>query len=153
MTHAEWIDIALTQRYDGNARGRWFVCLFRVFLPLENIFQSYRDLTITSEGLQILTYVRHPQPLSSEGFCDTPTVTGAKPLWTSPRTCDTDTCCQAFGSEAITTCFNNLVCPGRGSNPDLTHVRQTLYINAMIVYSCHFHRTIVLTTFMWMCYT
>ena len=41
------------------------------------IFHSYGDITITSEGLQILTYARHSWPLSSEGslachpYCDT----------------------------------------------------------------------------------
>ena len=28
---------------------------------------SYRDVTITGQGLQILTYPRHSRPLSSEG--------------------------------------------------------------------------------------
>ena len=41
------------------------------------IFHSYGDVTITDEGLQILTYARHSWPLSSEGslachtYCDT----------------------------------------------------------------------------------
>ena len=41
------------------------------------IFHSYGDVTITGEGLQILTYARHLWPLSSEGslachtYCDT----------------------------------------------------------------------------------
>ena len=48
-----------------------FVCLF-VWL-----FHSFGDVTITVEGLQILTYARHSWPLSSEGslachtYCDT----------------------------------------------------------------------------------
>ena len=52
-----------------------FVCL-EFIVPLEN-FHSYREVTITSEGLQMLTYPRHSWPLSSEGFlvchtyCDT----------------------------------------------------------------------------------
>ena len=43
----------------------WFVCLGFI-VPLEN-FHSYGDVTITCEGLQILTYGRHAWPLSSEG--------------------------------------------------------------------------------------
>ena len=41
------------------------------------IFHSYRDVTITGEGLQILTYDRHSWPLSREDsltchtYCDT----------------------------------------------------------------------------------
>ena len=40
------------------------------------IFHSYGDVTITDEGLQILTYTRHSWPMSSEGswacstYCD-----------------------------------------------------------------------------------
>ena len=40
-------------------------------------FHSYRDITMTSERLQIFTYARHFRPLSSEGslachtYCDT----------------------------------------------------------------------------------
>ena len=48
-----------------------FDCLCEVFLP--TFFHSYEDVTITAEGLQILTYTRHLWPLASEG---TPTVTG-----------------------------------------------------------------------------
>ena len=53
----------------------FFVCV-GVFVSLEN-FHSYGDVTITGEGLQILTYARHSWSLSSEGslacptYCDT----------------------------------------------------------------------------------
>ena len=43
------------------------VCLFNCgFLSHLRIFHSYGDVTIASEGLQILTYARHLCPLSSE---------------------------------------------------------------------------------------
>ena len=45
------------------------VCLFGVFIPLE-IFETYSDVTVTSERLQTLTYALHLwpfEPLSSEG--------------------------------------------------------------------------------------
>ena len=55
-----------------------FVCLFVwAFSSYSRIFHSYRDFTITSDGLQILTCARHSWPLSSEGslachaYCDT----------------------------------------------------------------------------------
>ena len=61
--------ILLTSRY---------VCLFVLGLSSHSrIFHSYGDLTITVEGLQILTYARHSWPLSSEDsltchtYCDT----------------------------------------------------------------------------------
>ena len=45
-----------------------FVCLFVwSFSSHSRIFHSYGDVTITSEGLQILTYARHSWPLSIEG--------------------------------------------------------------------------------------
>ena len=54
-----------------------FVCLW-FYVPLENFHSyMYEDVTITGEGLQILTYARHSWPLSSEDslachtFCDT----------------------------------------------------------------------------------
>ena len=34
------------------------------------IFHSYRDVTITGEGLQILTYAQHPWPLNTTCFYD-----------------------------------------------------------------------------------
>ena len=52
-----------------------FVCLG--FSSHSRIFHSYGDVTITGEGLQILTYARHLRPLSHEGslachtYCDT----------------------------------------------------------------------------------
>ena len=54
-----------------------FLCLFNWSLSSHSkIFHSYGDVTITGEGLQILTYARHSWPLSSEGslachiYCD-----------------------------------------------------------------------------------
>ena len=44
-----------------------FVCLFAWGLSSHSrIFHSYRDVTITGEGLQILTFARYSWPLSSE---------------------------------------------------------------------------------------
>ena len=41
-------------------------CLFGVFRPTRE-FHLFGDVTITGEGLQILTYAWHLWPLSSEG--------------------------------------------------------------------------------------
>ena len=43
------------------------VCLFRVFRPTRYFFQSFGDVTITGEGLHMLTYTRHSWTLSSGG--------------------------------------------------------------------------------------
>ena len=54
-----------------------FVFVYLEFIAHWRIFHSYGDVTIAGEGLQILTYARHPWPLSSEGslmchnHCDT----------------------------------------------------------------------------------
>ena len=56
-----------------------FICLFFIcgFSSHSGIFHLYWDVTITGEGLQILTNARHSWPLSSEGsltchsYCDT----------------------------------------------------------------------------------
>ena len=58
----------------------YFICLFvcmGLIVQLERIFHSYGDVTITGEGLQILTYARHSWPFISKGslayhtICDT----------------------------------------------------------------------------------
>ena len=53
------------------------------------IFHSHGDVTITGEGLQILTYTWHIWSLNNEGSistnCDTVT-NGIQLEWSSPRT-------------------------------------------------------------------
>ena len=86
------------------------LCKFAVVWSLSShsrIFHSYGDVTITGEGLQILTYARHSWPLSSGGsiasrtYCDK----GIRLNWSSPRTRDTHSYCRAFTSGAVITCF------------------------------------------------
>ena len=58
----------------------WYPSLFSLFVcgfsSNLRIFHTYGDVTITGEGLQILTYARHLWPLSREGslachnYCD-----------------------------------------------------------------------------------
>ena len=71
------------------------------------------DVTITGKVVLFSTFSRHSWPWSSEGSveCHSYCITGHPfiILWTSPRNCDTHTCCRAFGSGAVTTCFNDLV--------------------------------------------
>ena len=57
------------------------------------IVHSYVDITITSDGLQILTYARHLRPMSSEGSlaCHTHCDKGHPFIWSYPRTRDTCT--------------------------------------------------------------
>ena len=82
------------------------------------VFHSIGDVTITGEGLQILTYTRHSWSLSSEGsltchtYCDT-----GLPFIMVIRTRDTHTCYRAFGSGAVTTFFNDLGLSRPGIEP------------------------------------
>ena len=80
------------------AYWQWKVAHWLFLCSNSRIFHSYGDVTITGEG--------HSWPLSSEGsiawhtYCDT--------RRSSPRTRDTLTFCQAFGSGAVTTWFLRL---------------------------------------------
>ena len=74
-------------------------------------FHSSGNATITGDGLQILTYTRHIWQLNCEGsltchiYCDT----GHTFIYTlAPRIRDNHTYCRAFGSGAVSTCFNDL---------------------------------------------
>ena len=89
-------------------------------MPLEIIIlnrssesvHSHGDVTITAEGLHILTFAQHLWPFrfSSDGsiacytYCDT----GHTSKWSSPKTHDTHTYCRVFCGGAVTTCFNTL---------------------------------------------
>ena len=74
------------------------------------IFHSHGDVTITFEGLQILSwnFARHSWLLSIEGSlaCQTYSDTGHPFIMViSSRTCDTHIFCRALSSGAVTTCF------------------------------------------------
>ena len=62
-----------------------FFALF--FLSHSIIFQSYGDVTITAEGLHILTFARHSWPLNSEGLlaCNTNCDTGHPFIMVIPK--------------------------------------------------------------------
>ena len=70
------------------------------FMYHSRIFHS--RVTITGEGHQILTYTRHSWPLNSEGSlaCHTYCDKGHPFLMIISHTC-----CRAFRSGAVTTCF------------------------------------------------
>ena len=107
----------------GTDLTRWkpcFVYLFVLVFVLE-FFHSYGDDTTVGEGLQILTYARHSWPLSSEGSLTyhTHCETGLPFIMVISRTRDTHTCCRAFGSGTVSTCFNDLGLSRPGT--DLPH--------------------------------
>ena len=58
---------------------------------------------------------------SSACYCDT----GHPSMWSSSRTYETHTCCQAFSSGAITFCFYDLGL-SQIPTPNLPHARRTL---------------------------
>ena len=87
------------------------VSLFRVFRPSRGFFHSYGDVTITGEGLQILTYTRHLWPLWSESSLACQTYCDTHPFkWSCAKTSDTHAYWLALSKGAITTCacFNDL---------------------------------------------
>ena len=58
-------------------KSKKYFVFFRSFSSFSRIFQSFGNVTITGEGLQIFAFVLHLRPLSSEGslachaYCDT----------------------------------------------------------------------------------
>ena len=106
----------------------FFVCLFVCMglISHPRIYHSYGDVTITGEGLQILTYARHSWPLSGEGSlaCHTYCATGhpfvmviSEDPWHS----------HLLPSVWQWSC-HYLFSRDRESNPDLPHTRRTLYL-------------------------
>ena len=100
---------------------RLIVCSADGFRPFREI-HSYEDVTITGEGVQILTYTWNSWSLSREGslachtFCDK----GRPFRWSSPWTRDIYTYNCAFDSGTVTTVLKTTeVFRKRGSNPDL----------------------------------
>ena len=97
-------------------RGFFFMKMFCLFVwSLSShswLFHSYGDVTISGEGLQILTYARHSWSLSHT-HCDTGLpfikIISEDP-WHS-------TCCRAFCSGAVTTCFHDLGLSRPGIEP------------------------------------
>ena len=81
-------------------------CLFWDFLSHSRIFNSYGDVTIAGEGLQILTYAWHLWPLSSEGslVCHTFSDTGHPFIMVISE----DRTLTPFGRGAVTTCLYDL---------------------------------------------
>ena len=85
--------------------------MFGFFVPLENISLIWRrDVTITSEGLQILTYARHSWSLSRERSL------GCRSYWCHSY-CDTEHpfimditshLLRVLSSGTVTTCFYDL---------------------------------------------
>ena len=85
-------------------------------------FHSFGDVTITGEGLQILTYARHSWGLACHTYCDT----GHSLIMVISISEDphTHACCRTFGGGAVTTCLNDLG-PAWGSNCNLPQASRT----------------------------
>ena len=96
------------------------------------VFHSYGDVTISGEGLQILTYARHLWPLSSENslafhtYYDTVhpfIMVISEDPWHSHQL-------PSVWQWSCHYLFYYLVCRYRGLNPDLPHRRRTVYFYA-----------------------
>ena len=95
-----WFDIYfLIKHVVGNglhdkSTERRSMCFFVWgFSSHSRIFHSYEDITIASEGLQILTYAPHSWPLSSKGSLASTPACDIVLYWSSPRTRDTHRYC------------------------------------------------------------
>ena len=87
---------------EQRALTRVLLLLVWGLLCHSRLFHYYRDVTITGDGLQILTYARHSWPLSSEvslachTYCDT-----GHPLIMVISEDPWHTYCRAFSSGAV----------------------------------------------------
>ena len=84
------------------------ICYLHLYCPLI-IFHSFVDVTMafTGERLQILTYARHLWALSSESSLE----------------CHINCDCPAYGTGAVTTCFNELGLSLLGFEHPFFHLR------------------------------
>ena len=88
--------------------------IFKVLLVWDfsshlRIFHSYADVTITIERLQILTYILHSWPLSSEGFKTCHAYCDNNHLLQGPRTLTPVV--KHLAVELSQSCFNDLDLP------------------------------------------
>ena len=72
------LKVLVAEYHNASSVVKMLVCLFIwVYRRIRELFHSYEGVTITGEGIEILTYARHLWPLSSEGslafytYCDT----------------------------------------------------------------------------------
>ena len=95
----------------------FFVLFFGGISSHLRIFHSFGDVTITGEGLQILTYARHLWPLSSEDSlaCQTYCDTGYLFITLTPIADVKQWSCHYLGLSRIRTA--NLPLGGERSNP------------------------------------
>ena len=107
------------------------VCLFfGGFTSQSRMFHPHEYVTITGEGLQIMTNTRHSWSLNSAGslachnFCDTghPFI-----MVISEDPWHSHLLPSAWHRSCHYHILTTLVCRDRGSNPDFPHARRTLY--------------------------
>ena len=109
-----------------------FVCLWSFIVPLENFSLIWRrhhcwwratnfDLCSTLMAME------------QWGFFNVPHLLAYPLWWSSPRTRDTHTCCRAFDSGAVTTCFydSGLSRPGIGTRSPACEANATVAVNVI----------------------
>ena len=84
------------------------VRLYGVFSARSRIVHSFEDVTITSEGLQILTYAPALMTFVQWGFFIVSNLLWQGASVSNGHLRNTHTYCRAFGSGAVITCFNEL---------------------------------------------
>ena len=84
-----------------------FTFLSGGFRPIREFLHSFGDVTITGDAT-ILTYTRYSWQLSSEDSLTCHTYCDTGQPFIIVITSDTHTCCRAFYSGAVTSCFIDL---------------------------------------------
>ena len=86
-----------------------FVCLFGwCFTSHSKNFHSFGDITMTGEGLQILTFARHSWPLSSEVFFQRATPTVTRDIHYNARLRGPETLFKSYSQEPLSEFQSNL---------------------------------------------
>ena len=97
-----------------------------LFLSHLGIFHSYRTSSLPVKGCKVWPMFGTRGHWAVRVLSrTTPTVTqGIRLYWSSPRSRDSHTCCRAFGSGAVSTCFNDLGHSRPGIEPRIRYKKQ-----------------------------
>ena len=87
-----------------------------MFVSLFGVYHSCEDVTITDEGLQILTYARHSWPLSSERSLACHTYCDREHLFIMVISVTLTPIAERLAVELSLTVFTTKVCRGWDSN-------------------------------------
>ena len=109
----------------GQRENTWgvclFVCLFGVYLPTREFFTHMETSPLPVKACKFwpLLGTHGNWAVTCHTYCDM----GLPFIMVIPRTRDTHTCCRAFGSGAVTTCFLRLRSVATGDRTPISSMR------------------------------